>query len=103
LLEQRLVYGRSYFLGYVRYGGLLEEDIRGKGETSGGVEQGWMVWGGRSTQFVVAISINAANENVGYPEDKSIGYVFEHGYDRDVALFAGHHEQICREVGERPV
>jgi len=62
-----------------------------------------MVWGGRSTQFVVAISINAANENVGYPEDKSIGYVFEHGYDRDVALFAGHHEQICREVGERPV
>jgi len=59
--------------------------------------------GGRSTQFVVAISINAANKNVGYPGDTSIGYVFEHGCDGDVALFAGHHEQVCREVGERPV
>jgi len=45
LLEQQLVYGKSYFLGYVRYGGLLEEDIRGKEETSRGVEQGWMMWG----------------------------------------------------------
>jgi len=57
--------------------------------------------GGRSTQFVVAISINAANENVGYPGDTSIGYVFKHGCDGDVALFAGC--QICREVRERPV
>ena len=52
---------------------------------------------------MVVISINAANENVGYPGDTSIGYVFEHGCGGDVALFAGHHEQVCREVGERPV
>ena len=50
---------------------------------------------------MVVISINAANENVGYPGDTSIGYVFKHGCDGDVALFAGC--QICREVRERPV
>ena len=29
-------------------------------------------------------SCNAANENVGYPGDASIGYVFEYGCDGDV-------------------
>jgi len=59
--------------------------------------------GEQSTQFVVAISINAANKNLGYSGDTSISYVFKHGCDGDVALFAGHHEQVCQEVRKRPV
>jgi len=49
--------------------------------------------GGQSTQFVIAISINAVNKN--NPGDVSICYVFEHGCDCDIALFAGHHKQVC--------
>ena len=39
------------------------------------------------TQFVVVVIIGAANENVGHPGNASIGYVFEHDCDLDVALF----------------
>jgi len=43
LLEQQLAYDGNYFLGYIRYGGLLEEDLRGKGKTSRSVEQDSMM------------------------------------------------------------
>ena len=36
---------RSYFLWYLIYGGLHEEDVSGKGQTSWGIEHDWgIVW-----------------------------------------------------------
>ena len=54
------------------------------------------------TQFVIVVSINAANENVGHPGGASIGYVFEHGCDLDVALFPGWLQGITSKSVEKP-
>ena len=40
------------------------------------------------TKLAVAVSVATPNENVSHPGGASIGYVFEHGDDFDVALFA---------------
>jgi len=40
------------------------------------------------TKFAVIGSIAAPNGKVGHPEGAIIGYVFEHGDNLDVALFA---------------
>jgi len=84
LLEQRLAYGGNYFLGYIRYEGLLEKDLRDKRKTSRSVEQDSMMRGKGGRAINPICGCNAANENIGYPGDASIGYVFEHGCDGDV-------------------
>ena len=58
------------------------------------------------TEFAVVVSITASNENVGCPWGAIMSYVFEHGDNPDIVfpwLAIGYHEQVHREVQERPV
>ena len=53
------------------------------------------------TQFVVVVIISAADENVGHPGDASIGYVFKHDRDLDVALFPSWLQGVTRKSVEK--